>query len=65
MTRLPSALRPLFPFIKTGVLRAMPPANYASYYVGIPPVVADLYNDGNAYLTQGAHIWKFDGPTSA
>ncbi len=50
---------------QTGVLRAMPPANYVSYYVGIPPVVADLYNDGNAYLTQGAHIWKFDGPTSA
>jgi hypothetical protein len=50
---------------QTGVLKAMPPADYASYYVGIPPVVADLYNDGNAYLTQGARIWRFDGPTSA
>jgi hypothetical protein len=50
---------------QTGVLRAMPPADYASYNVGIPPVVADLYNDGNAYLTTGAHVWKFDGKTSA
>lgn len=50
---------------QTGVVRASPPTNYASYYVGIPPVVADLYNDGNAYLTTGAHIWKFDGKTNA
>lgn len=49
---------------QTGVLRAMPPADYASYYVGIPPVMADLYNDGNAYLTTGAHIWKFVGASN-
>jgi hypothetical protein len=49
----------------TGVVRTGLPASYASYNVGIPPVVADLYNDGNAYLTNGAHIWKYDGPTSA
>jgi hypothetical protein len=49
---------------QTGVLRAAPPTGYASYSVGIPPVVADLYNDGNAYLTTGAHIWKFVGSTS-
>ncbi|HEY5242235.1 MAG TPA: CARDB domain-containing protein [Polyangiaceae bacterium] len=45
----------------TGILRAQPPADYASYDVGIPPVVADIYNDGKAALTTGAHIWEFDG----
>jgi len=49
---------------QTGVVRASPPADYASYFVGIPPVVADLYNDGNAYLTTGAHIWKFVASTN-
>ncbi len=37
-----------------------PPANYASYSVGISPVLADLYGDGSAELTNGAHVWKFD-----
>ena len=50
---------------QTGAVRAAPPADYASYSVGIPPVVADLYNDGNAYLTTGAHVWKFVGTTNA
>jgi hypothetical protein len=50
---------------QTGMLRASPPADYASYSVGIPPVVADLYNDGNAYLTTGAHVWKFVGASNA
>jgi hypothetical protein len=50
---------------QTGVLRAAPPANYVSYYVGIPPVVADLYNDGNAYLTTGADVWKFVGASNS
>jgi hypothetical protein len=45
----------------TGVLRAQPPTDYASYSVGIPPVLADIYNDGKAALTTGAHIWEFDG----
>jgi hypothetical protein len=43
----------------TGVLMAQPPADYASYSVGIPPVLADIYNDGKAALTNGAHIWEY------
>lgn len=50
---------------QTGVVRALAPTAYQSYYVGIPPVVADLYNDGNAYLTNGAHVWKFGGTPAA
>jgi len=50
---------------QTGVLRAAPPMNYGSYYVGIPPVMADLYNDGNVELITGAHIWQFNGATSS
>ena len=48
----------------TGVLRASPPADYASYSVGIPPVLADMYGNGSAELTNGAHVWKFDGKTN-
>ena len=48
----------------TGVLRASPPADYASYSVGISPVLADMYGNGSAELTNGAHVWKFDGKTN-
>lgn len=50
---------------QTGVLRAAPPMNYTSYYVGIPPVLADLYGDGNVELITGAHVWKFDGKSNS
>jgi hypothetical protein len=50
---------------QTGVLRAAPPMNYASYYVGIPPVLADLYGDGNVELITGAHVWQFDGKSNS
>jgi hypothetical protein len=43
----------------TGILMAQPPTDYASYDVGIPPVLADIYNDGKAALTNGAHVWEF------
>lgn len=49
----------------TGKVRAALPASYASYYVGIPPVVADLLGDGKAALTNGAHVWEFDGKANA
>ena len=49
----------------SGKVRASPPMDYASYSVGVLPVVADLYNDGKAYLTNGAHIWQFDGKNNA
>jgi len=49
----------------TGKLLAGPPADYASYSVGIPPVLADLYGDGNVELTNGANVWQFDVTTSA
>ncbi|MGH7295926.1 MAG: hypothetical protein ACRELB_13375, partial [Polyangiaceae bacterium] len=45
----------------TGKVRAQPPASYASYSVGIPPVLADMNGDGKVELTNGAHVWQFDG----
>jgi hypothetical protein len=49
----------------TGKLRAVAPADYGSYSVGIPPVLGDLYGDGNVELTNGANVWQFDGKTNA
>jgi hypothetical protein len=49
----------------TGKLRAGPPADYVSYSVGIPPVLADFYGDGKVELTNGANVWQFDGKTNA
>ena len=48
----------------TGKVRAQLPASYGSYYVGIPPVLADLNGDGTVELTNGAHVWQFAGPTN-
>ena len=50
---------------QTGVLRAPLPADYATYSVGIPPVVADLDSNGKVELITGAHVWDFDGTTNA
>jgi hypothetical protein len=50
---------------QTGVVVTQPPTDYASYYVGIPPVMADMYGDGNAYLTTGAHVWKYVAASSS
>jgi hypothetical protein len=49
---------------QTGVVRAQLPATYASYSVGIPPVLAQITGDGSVELTNGAHIWQFDGTTN-
>ncbi len=48
----------------TGKLRATAPSDYASYDVGIPPVLADLYGDGKVELVNGANVWQFDGKTN-
>ena len=45
----------------TGVVRANPPTAYASYSVGIPPVLANLDGDANIEMTNGANVWEFDG----
>lgn len=49
----------------TGKLRAGLPANYATYSVGIPPVLANLDADPKIEMTNGAHIWEFNGATNA
>jgi hypothetical protein len=46
---------------KTGVVRASPPADYASYSVGLVSVLANLDADARIELTNGAHVWEFDG----
>ncbi len=48
----------------TGKLRAGLPANYNSYSVGIPPVLANLDGDAKIEMTNGAHIWEFNGATN-
>jgi hypothetical protein len=45
---------------QTGVVRAAPPTNYASYSVGILPVLAELDGDARIEMTNGAHVWEFD-----
>ncbi len=50
---------------RTGVVRAQLPPGYASYSVGILPIVANLYNDPTKIaLTNGAHVWTFNGTTN-
>ena len=49
---------------QTGALLAAAPADYASYCVGIPAVVANMNADTNAEMTNGAHLWKFDATTN-
>ena len=49
----------------TGKLRAQPPANYVTYSVGINPVLANLDSDAKIEMTNGAHIWEFDGVANA
>lgn len=47
---------------RTGRVRAQLPTSYASYSVGLLPVVANLFNDPHKIaLTNGAHVWTFDG----
>ena len=48
----------------TGRLRATPPAGYTTYSTGIHPVLANLDDDAKIEMTNGAHIWEFDGATS-
>jgi len=48
----------------SGMLRASPPANYATYSQGIHAVAADINADNNVELLNGAHIWTFDGPNN-
>jgi hypothetical protein len=50
---------------QTGVQRAPEPADYASYYVGIPAVVADLDSNGQADLVTGSNVWDFDKDAGA
>lgn len=45
---------------QTGQVRAAPPAEYASYSVGIIPVLAEMDGDGLVEMTNGAHVWEFD-----
>jgi hypothetical protein len=45
---------------QTGVVRAPAPADYTGYYVGIPPVVANMDGGATAQMTEGAHLWSFD-----
>jgi hypothetical protein len=49
---------------QTGVLRTGIPADYVSYSVGIPPVVADLDSNGKVELVTGSNVWDFNGATS-
>ncbi|MBX3191962.1 MAG: hypothetical protein KF819_33535 [Labilithrix sp.] len=49
---------------QTGRLRAGLPPNYASYSVGIPPVLANLDADPKIEMTNGARVWEFDGATN-
>jgi len=49
----------------TGVVRATPPPEYASYSVGLIPVLANLDEDPRIELTNGAHVWEFDGTANA
>jgi hypothetical protein len=48
---------------RTGKVRASPPADYVSYYIGIPPVLYAMNN--GVFLTNGAHVWKFDVANNA
>jgi hypothetical protein len=48
----------------SGKLRAQLPPSYASYSVGIPAVLAKLKSTG-VQLTNGAHLWTFDGANNA
>lgn len=50
---------------KTGKLRAEPPADYLTYSTGIHPVLANLDDDAKIEMTNGSHIWEFDGATNA
>ena len=45
----------------TGKLKAGLPPGYATYYVGIPAVVANLDGDAKIEMTNGAHVWEFSG----
>ena len=49
----------------TGRLRAAPPAGYATYRQGIHPVLANLDDDANIEMTNGARVWEFRGATNA
>ncbi len=49
----------------TGKKRAALPTGYATYRVGIDPVMANLDADAKVELTNGAKIWEFDGATNA
>jgi len=49
----------------TGVLKATAPADYTSYYVGIPPVLADLNGDGIVELVTGQNVWEYDATMQA
>lgn len=48
---------------KTGILRASPPATYATYRQGIHPVLANLDDDAKVEMTNGARVWEFDPAT--
>lgn len=50
---------------RTGLLRASPPSNYNTYNTGIHPVLANLDDDPKIEMTNGAHIWEFDGATGS
>jgi hypothetical protein len=50
---------------QTGVLRAPAPADYANYSVGIPPVLANMDGGASVEMTEGAHLWTFDGAANA
>ena len=49
----------------TGVVRANPPADYASYSVGLIPILANLDDDARIEMTNGASVWEFDPTANA
>lgn len=46
---------------KTGALKGASPTAYASYSVGLDPVLADLDQDPAIELTNGALVWQWSG----
>lgn len=49
---------------KTGVLKASIPDGYAAYSTGTTAVVAQLDDDPEVELVNGAYVWQFDTATS-